>query len=1269
MQSFKGGLAISEFRQQKLFEKLLRLVPQLKSITANFHYFIDADALNEAEEQALKTVIPNTEKADNNTELLVVPRLGTISPWSSKATDIVQHAGLTAINRIERGVHYSFSPTLTDEQKAVIAPLLHDRMTQSFLLSNDKLSSVFHEASAKHYDTVPLVSEGKDALVSANQTLGLAINDDEMDYLHQAYSDLKRDPSDVELMMFAQANSEHCRHKIFNADWTIDSIKQQKSLFKMIKNTYENYSEGVLSAYHDNAAVIAGWQAQRFYPDVNSTYKFQSANLGIMIKVETHNHPTAIAPYPGAATGAGGEIRDEGATGRGAKPKAGLCGFTVSNLQIPGFTHPWEHSIGKPEHIASALDIILEGPIGAASFNNEFGRPNICGYFRTYEQSVNDKAYGYHKPIMLAGGYGNIDVHHVTKNTIEEGDLIIVLGGPAMLIGLGGGAASSVASGTSDAELDFASVQRGNAEVERRCQEVINRCWERGDDNPIITLHDVGAGGLSNAVPELLHDSNRGGELLLRKVPSAEPSMSPMEIWCNEAQERYVVAIHKKSLELFTQLAVRERCQFSVLGTATERQQLCVHDEHFNNNPIDIPMSLLFGSAPKKTMVATTVTEKQDAIDTEKLSLPDVIERIFQVPAVASKNFLITIGDRSVGGLVAQDQMIGPWQVPVSNVAVTTTGFDSFQGEAMAIGERTPLAIINAAAAARMAVGELITNIASAKINKLSDIKLSANWMAAANDENEQAKLYEAVKAVGEELCPALNLTIPVGKDSMSMQTNWQDKSVVSPISLVISGFTPVTDVRKTLTPQLQKTTEPTCLILIDLGEGKNRLGFSSLAQAYNFTGDDVPDVNRPELLGTFFTAIQTLNQEGHILAYHDRADGGLFITLCEMMFAGHLGIALDASRFNDDLIKCLFNEELGAVIQVREADAKHIVAQLEQQSLTAYPIASVAMDDKLCLVKDSETIYQATRQSLQAKWSETSYRMQALRDNPVCAKQEFDNISFNDPGLFSLTPDLNALCCPQFSTKPKVAILREQGVNGQIEMAAAFTKAGFTAIDVHMTDLVEKRFSLNEFVGLVACGGFSYGDVLGAGTGWAKSILCNEELKKQFETFFHRTETFTLGVCNGCQMLSQLKELIPGAYAWPSFVNNDSEQFEARFVMVEVNESPSLFFKNMQGWKVPVVVSHGEGKVEFENSNREAANIAMQYIDNNGETTQRYPYNPNGSQNGITALTTTDGRVTIMMPHPERVFRSVQCSWQSNEWEEDSPWMQLFYNARRYCE
>ncbi len=1285
MLKISGTSALSVFRINKLLAELQAIEPAIKAVSARFMHFVDIENdLDDRQAGILKQLLAygSTQAGVDvpGARLLVVPRPGTISPWSSKATEIAQRCGLSEVKRIERGIEYALD--VDGPLAASVKGLLHDRMTQTVLDgSTDPELFVPHEP--KPLQRVAITEQGRDALVSANTELGLALSDDEIDYLTDSFQTLGRNPTDVELMMFAQANSEHCRHKIFNADWTIDGVEQAQSLFKMIRNTAEKSPEGILSAYSDNASVALGSTTQVFLRNPQTgEYSYVEEDAHLLMKVETHNHPTAISPYPGAATGSGGEIRDEGATGRGSSPKAGLTGFSVSHLKIPGFPQPWEADNGKPERIASALTIMLEGPLGGAAFNNEFGRPNLAGYFRSFEQSVpgkDNEFRGYHKPIMIAGGMGNIRPMLVDKHPIPAGSLIIILGGPAMLIGLGGSAASSQASGEGSEDLDFASVQRENPEMERRCQEVINHCNAMGNDTPIVSIHDIGAGGLSNAVPEIIHDCDRGGRFELRNVQCADKGMSPMQIWCNEAQERYVVAIKPESLELFTAFCEREHCLFAVIGEATEEEHLTLGDELLGDKPVDIPMSVLFGKSPKLHRNVEHVKPNTKALDFTGITLDEAVKRVLSFPAVADKSFLIHIGDRSVTGLVARDQMVGPWQVPVADVAVTATGFYAVTGEAMAMGERSPIAVIDAPASGRMAIGEAITNIAAASIDSLKKIKLSANWMAAAGYQGEDAALFDTVKAVGMELCPALGIAIPVGKDSLSMKTVWKDDSaekiMTSPLSLVITAFAPVADISLTLTPQLRRVAdEDSALILIDLGAGKNRLGGSVLAQVYNQLGDDCPDLDEAGLLKAFFDAIQTLNSQDKLLSYHDRSDGGLLATVAEMMFASRLGVTLTLDSLGDDVLAALFNEELGAVLQVRQSDCKDVVELLKQSGLIdcIYVIGKVMEEQQLTVRHSGEVVYSAGRAELQGSWSELSYQMQALRDNPECAQQQFERIADDqDPGLnVALTFDVNDDVTALFKNaiRPKVAILREQGVNGHVEMAAAFDRAGFTSIDVHMSDIVHGRVSLADFTGLVACGGFSYGDVLGAGGGWAKSILFNSRCRDEFAAFFQRPDTFGLGVCNGCQMMSGLKDIIPGAEHWPRFMRNTSEQFEARVALVEVQKSPSILFAGMEGSRMPVAIAHGEGRAEFAVDPAvalEAGAVALCYVDNYGELTTEFPANPNGSPFGITGLTTTDGRFTIMMPHPERCFRTVQNSWHPDDWNEYGAWMRLFKNAR----
>ncbi|MGJ8525449.1 Phosphoribosylformylglycinamidine synthase [Halomonadaceae bacterium LMG 33818] len=1321
MLELQGSRALSEFRHAKLLDRLHEVTPTVRSFTAEYRYFIEAKRSLEAFElERLKELLNANEESPHREGrlYLVVPRLGTLSPWSTKATDIVHNCGLEDVVRIERGI--AFHVVLEHEEANVeeggeeatvnaVAAVLHDRMTQTVLFDSSDAVRLFDLHHPRPLSQVDVIAEGLPALEKANRTLGLALADDEMEYLVSAFQRLGRNPTDVELMMFAQANSEHCRHKIFNADWTIDGEAQPYSLFKMIRYTHQQSPAGVLSAYSDNAAIIEGPTAGRFFAQPHDqVYAATKEPVHILMKVETHNHPTAIAPHPGAATGAGGEIRDEGATGIGGKPKAGLTGFSVSNLRIPDYTHAWEKpAYGYPERIKSALDIMLDGPIGGAAFNNEFGRPNLTGYFRTLEMDApsvtGEQRYGYHKPIMLAGGYGNIRDAHVHKGEIPVGAKLIVLGGPSMLIGLGGGAASSVASGGSDASIDFASVQRDNPEMERRAQEVIDRCWALGEQNPICFIHDVGAGGLSNALPELVKDGGRGGLFNLADVPNDEPGMSPLELWCNESQERYVLAVAPEHMDVFDAICTRERAPYGVVGEALEAHHLTVKDGRIEQGedipreadvslareetPIDLPMDVLFGKPPKMAREYTTESVHFPLLELDSVTLDDAMERVLTLPAVASKSFLITIGDRSITGMVARDQMVGPWQTPVADCAVTTSTFDTLEGEAMAIGERTPTAIIDAAASARMAVAEVITNMAAARINKLSDIRLSANWMSAADQPGQNQALYQAVKAVGLELCPALGIAIPVGKDSMSMSTRWQDgdeeKRVTAPLSLITTGFSPVMNAMQTLTPELTQESG-TVLLLIDLARGKTRLGGSALAQVYKQVGSEVPDVDSSEDLANFFAAIQQMNENQHLLAYHDRSDGGLMVTLAEMAFASRVGLDIQLSqltREKENALNVLFNEEAGAVIQVRESDLMAVKGVLEQYGLddTTFAVARLRDDDHIVVTHQSDVLLDVDRITAQRHWAETSYRIQALRDNPECAQQEFDALlDRDDPGLHaSLSFDHEEdVAAPylNLSTRPRVAVLREQGVNGHVEMAACFNQAGFDAVDVHMSDLLESRITLESFKGLVACGGFSYGDVLGAGGGWAKSVLYHNGVRDQFAAFFERNDTFSLGVCNGCQMLSQLSELIPGTENWPRFVRNRSEQFEARVSMVEIGETPSIMLKDMAGSRLPIAVAHGEGFAHFSSDEQQQqiqtqGLVAVRYTDNYGEVTTRYPANPNGSPEGITGLTSADGRALIMMPHPERVSRAVTNSWRPAEWTQEGPWLRMFRNARVFVD
>ena len=1293
MLTLSGAPALSDFRTVRLVTALRARLPAVESITTRFTHFVQLRRpLAEAERKVLDALLTYGPALASDTVqqsdqlIVVVPRPGTISPWSSKATDIAQVCGLAAIERIERGIAYFVrtSSPLSTEQLQAIAPALYDRMTEAAVFSYDDASQLFEHQAPRALNTVP---RSRDGLAKANQSLGLALSADEIDYLAASFGKLERDPTDVELMMFAQANSEHCRHKIFNAEWIIDGEPQPKSLFAMIKNTYANNSRGVLSAYKDNAAVIEGPQGRRWFADANHHgYGFNDEPIDILMKVETHNHPTAISPFPGAATGSGGEIRDEGATGRGGKPKAGLAGFSVSHLRIPGFEQPWEQDFGKPARIASALDIMIDGPLGAAAFNNEFGRPNILGYFRTFEMQAESASRatlrGYHKPIMIAGGVGNVRRMHVEKLDIPSGAKIIVLGGPAMLIGLGGGAASSVGSGASAEDLDFASVQRGNPEIQRRAQEVIDQCWAMGEDNPILLIHDVGAGGLSNAIPESVAHSDRGGRIDLRSVPSVEPGMSPVEIWCNEAQERYVLLIEAKDVERFAALCARERCPHSVVGETTADGWLKVADPLLQAPPVDLPLDVILGKAPKMTRDVQRVPPLSDDFTTAKLDVRDAAYRLLRFPAVADKTFLITIGDRTVGGLVSRDPMIGPWQVPVSDVAVTLSDYTSATGEAMSMGERTPLALLDAPASGRMAVAEAVTNIAAADITALDQVRLSANWMAACGEPGEDADLYATVKAVGEEFCPALGITIPVGKDSLSMKTSWQGEQgarrMVAPLSLIVSAFAPVRDAHRTLTPQLRVEADSS-LLLIDLGAGRDRLGGSCLAQVFGKLGRQGPDCDDPKTLANFFAAITELRTARLIAAYHDRSDGGLFVTLAEMAFAGHCGVDVDLGADVADASAALFSEELGAVLQIRNQDSKAVRDVLNRHDLASMSrvIGTVSDSDRVRISAGSQSLLDESRTDLHRAWSETSFRMTQLRDNPQCAQEQFATVTDpKNPGLsaqLSFDPQQD-IAAPYIAkgARPKVAILREQGVNSHVEKAAAFHRAGFAPFDVHMTDLVAGRFDLADFRGLVVCGGFSYGDVLGAGEGWAKSVLFNSRLRESFTRFFHREETFSLGVCNGCQMMSTLHELIPGTEHWPRFVRNRSEQFEARLSLVEVVRSPSLFFAGMEGSRMPIAVSHGEGLAEFSAAGKldsliGAKLMALRFVDNHGQPTEQYPANPNGSPRGLTGITTPDGRVTLLMPHPERVYRTLQNSWHPDNWGEDSPWMRMYRNARAW--
>jgi len=1287
----EGGPAFSAFRRARLLARARAVVPEVTDLQGAWLYAVQGGDLDEAAQAALAEVL-DADLVDKPTPLagsrvLVSPRVGTISPWSTKATEIVRGCGF-AIERVERILEISVDHACDAATWRALAAHLHDRMTESVFGACEDLAALFSTHSPRPRTTVPVLSGGRDALVTANTELGLALADDEIDYLVDRFVALERDPTDVELMMFAQANSEHCRHKIFNASWTIDGEDRDRSLFSMIKNTYKNAPDGVLSAYVDNAAVMAGATAPRLLVDATSkAYVHRDEPVHVLMKVETHNHPTGISPFSGAATGSGGEIRDEGATGRGARPKAGLTGFSVSNLRIPDAPRPWEGDFETPDRMATALDIMLEGPIGGAAFNNEFGRPNLAGYFRAFCEQVpgpaGEMVRGYHKPIMIAGGLGNIRDGLVEKLRIPPGAPIIVLGGPAMLIGLGGGAASSMATGASDADLDFASVQRANPEMERRAQEVIEACQAQGLDNPILAIHDVGAGGLSNAIPELVHDADRGGDFALRAIPNDEPGLSPMEIWCNEAQERYVLAVSPDRLAEFEAICARERCPFAVVGHATEAEHLRLSDDHFGDAPVDLPMDVLFGKPPKMHRVAEHAPVDSPAFDTGAVTVADALDRVLRLPEVADKTFLISIGDRSVTGLVTRDQMVGPWQVPVADCAVTSSGFVGYTGEAMAMGERTPAACLDAPASGRMAVAEVVTNLAAARIEKLGDIRLSANWMAAAGRPGEDAALFDTVRAVGMDLCPALGIAIPVGKDSMSMRAIWQDgdteKSVVSPVSLIVSGFANVTDVRATLTPALRTDVGDTSIVLIDLGAGQHRLGASALTRVYRQLGDRTADLDDPKRLVAFFDTVQALAGDDRLVAYHDRSDGGAIVTLCEMAFAGRTGLDVDVTPLGDDPVASLFAEEAGAVLQVRDADLDVVLSAFADAGLAAmtHVLGRVTDDDRVVVRHDGSAVVDADRVDLHRAWSETTWQMQRLRDNPDCADEEYARLlDRDDPGLsWHLTFDpADDVAAPMIATgaRPEVAILREQGVNGHIEMAAAFDRAGFRSIDVHMSDVIEGRVDLDRFVGLAACGGFSYGDVLGAGRGWANNIRLHEGARDAFAAFFARPDTFTLGVCNGCQMLASLRDVIPGAALWPRFVRNRSEQFEARVCTVELLESPSIFFTGMAGSRIPIAVAHGEGRARFESAKGladlgNAGLVAGRYVDHRGALTETYPLNPNGSPLGITAVTSTDGRATILMPHPERVFRTVQHSWHPDGAGEDGPWIRMFRNARAW--
>lgn len=1327
---FEGGNALSSFRAQQLLTDLVAIHPKITGIDARFVHLVATEAAVTAEQSqrlaALLTYGDPYEGSGEGVALVVTPRMGTISPWASKATDIARNCGLDVF-RVERITEYRISlksgllggtPELSSEQLGQIAALLHDRMTESVFATRAEAEKLFTTLAAQPMEFVDVLGGGRAALEAANKQWGLALADDEIEYLVNAFNGLGRNPSDVELMMFAQANSEHCRHKIFNANFIIDGVAQDKSLFGMIRNTEAVSPQHTIVAYADNASIMEGHEVERFVAKFDAkadaasapSYQKQKAVNHVLMKVETHNHPTAISPFPGASTGAGGEIRDEGATGRGSKPKAGLTGFTVSKL--------WGSEVGKPEHIASPLQIMIEGPLGGAAFNNEFGRPNLTGYFREYEQQVGDITRGYHKPIMIAGGLGVIDADLTKKIEFPAGTLLIQLGGPGMRIGMGGGAASSMATGTNAAELDFDSVQRGNPEIERRAQEVINHCWAQGDKNPILAIHDVGAGGLSNAFPELTNDAGRGARFDLRKVKLEESGLAPKEIWSNESQERYVLAIAPESLDEFTAFCERERCPFAVIGVATEERDLILEDTAVESGdqkfPVNMPMNVLLGKPPKMTKDVATVQRELPAMDLTGLPLEKAVIEVLAHPTVASKRFLITIGDRAVGGLTHRDQMVGPWQVPVADVAVTLADYQGFKGEAMAMGERTPLAAINAPASGRMAVAEAITNMLAAPI-ELSKVKMSANWMAACGESGEDAELYATVKAVGMELCPALNISIPVGKDSLSMRTQWTEngevKKVTSPVSLIITGFAAIDDVRGTLTPQLNADVDDSSLVLIDLGRGKMRMGGSIIGQVVNQAGNETPDLDDPKDLIALVDAVNQLRAQGKILAYHDKGDGGLLATVAEMAFAGHVGVALNvdmlitegdgisdsrmdsgegknwgqqvAVRREEQTLRALFNEELGVVLQIRTEDRSEVMQVLREHGLIqcshiigkTRPVSSPvdAGKGELQVWRDAQKVFGASLSDLHQVWDAVSWKICQQRDNPVCADSEHAAAGEpSDPGMHvHLTFDPKEDVAAPFlnlQAKPRVAVLREQGVNSHVEMAYAFTEAGFEAVDVHMTDLQSGRAQLKDFAGVVACGGFSYGDTLGAGIGWARSITFNDRLSEQFQAFFGRGDTFGLGVCNGCQMFAELADIIPGAQDWPRFTQNQSNRFEARLSMVEVLESPSIFLQGMAGSRLPIAVAHGEGYANFKfRGNADQVLRAMRYVDNHGNATEQYPFNPNGSEGGLTAVTTADGRFTAMMPHPERVFRNIQMSWTSGDKSEFSPWMRVWRNARKW--
>ncbi|MFA6110453.1 MAG: phosphoribosylformylglycinamidine synthase [Candidatus Latescibacterota bacterium] len=1279
--AYQGSEALSEFRLLPLLEQCRGKVPRLTGLRA-IHFYLARPTrpLAPAEEERLAAILAarGSLALGGPLQVLVCPRPGTISPWSSKATDILRHCGVEAVSRVERGVCYQFAgDRLSRDELRPVFPLLHDRMTEAVVTDPEVL---FQEVAPRPLERLPLKARGRAALEEANRSLGLALSAEEIDYFVRVFAELDRDPTDVELMMFAVVNSEHCRHKIFNARWTIDGAPQERTLFEMIRHTHAVHPEGCVKAYEDNAGIIEGFRSQVFRPaGPDFRYEYQDKLAHILIKVETHNHPTAISPYPGASTGVGGEIRDEGAAGIGGQSQAGLTAFFTSHLRLPGFLQPWERAFAEfPSRLATPLAIMTEGPLGGAGFGNEFGRPNLCGLFRTTEELAAGRYRGYHKPIMVAGGVGLIDAEHVEKQPPRPGDYVVQIGGPALLIGLGGGTASSMEAGSSEEDLDYASVQRDNPEMQRRCQELINRCLALGAANPILSIHDLGAGGLSNGCPELVHEV--GARFELRAVHNDDPGMSPMQLWCNEAQERYVLVIGRDDLPAFAALAERERCLYAVIGEVTGDGLLTLHDDLFDNAPIDrLDLRVILGRPPRMQREVTRQRTLPAPLDLAGVSPAEAVDRVLRFPAVAAKTFLITIADRTVTGLVARDQMVGPYQVPISDVALTAHSFRGHHGSAVAMGERTPLALIDAPASGRMAVAEAITNITAAGIGPIGRIKLSGNWMCACGEEGEDAALYDTVRAVGLEFCPALGVSIPVGKDSLSMRAVWQDcqgqdHRIVAPLSLVISAFAPVADVRRVATPDL-KPVPDTCLLLVDLGHGRNRLGGSALAQVYSQIGDQGPDVD-PTEVRRFYEAVQECLARGMILAYHDRSDGGLFVTLAEMAFGGRIGLDVEVGGLGAEILGTLFCEEIGAVLQVRQADEPAARAVLADAGLAAamHRLGQPNDTGRVRLTRKGTELLDLPVTTLHRAWAELTWRMQARRDNPECARQEYESIAdADDPGM-TFRVAHRVLPTVAGRPRPRVAILREQGVNGQVEMAAAFDAAGCESVDVTMTDLLSGRAVLGDFRGLVACGGFSYGDVLGAGAGWARTILFHDRLRQEFAAFFARPETFSLGVCNGCQMLSHLKELIPGAAHWPRFRRNRSEQFEARYVTVEVLESPSVLLRGMAGSRLPIPCAHGEGRVEFaspadEEQVRVGSQACLRFVDNQGAPTERYPLNPNGSPGGLTGLTSLDGRTTIVMPHPERVFRNLQLSWRPADWTgEESPWLRLFQNAADFA-